>query len=300
MGVFFGLIGGSMGGSDTVLKIAVVDQDQSEISEAFVQALENKPQLNIVRPTRDDALAGVRKGTLLGAVIVPDGFGESAGIMWAEQPSIQLGLDPSRQAESGMLQGYLMEAAGQLMAKRFENPRSLMPSTEEFKQNVAEDEQLTPLMRGLLTRMWDDLDQFMISMEEVQGQEADEQGESNNPMTGFQLVQIESIDLNREYEKGSQGDLVRKIRSRWDISFPSAMLWGVLGCVAGFAISIVREKSRGTFLRLKVSPLSSRGHLAGQSRGVLSGRHGRRCRADRIGGRPGNAAAELSPCSHWQ
>ena len=30
-----------------------------------------------------------------------------------------------------------------------------------------------------------------------------------------------------------------RLRSPWDISFPAAMMWGVMGCVAGFAVSIV-------------------------------------------------------------
>jgi ABC-2 type transport system permease protein len=43
------------------------------------------------------------------------------------------------------------------------------------------------------------------------------------------------------------------------------MMWGVLGCVAGFAISIARERSMGTMLRLQVSPLNKMQILLGKA-----------------------------------
>ena len=55
---------------------------------------------------------------------------------------------------------------------------------------------------------------------------------------------------------GCQEGQVRKMRSQWDISFPQAMLWGILGCVAGFAISIARERTLGTLVRLEAAPIT--------------------------------------------
>jgi len=53
-------------------------------------------------------------------------------------------------------------------------------------------------------------------------------------------------------------------RSPFEITFPSAILWGVLGCCAGFALSIVKERTGGTWLRLRVGPLSRMQILAGK------------------------------------
>ena len=75
-------------------------------------------------------------------------------------------------------------------------------------------------------------------------------------IAGFQLARIETIDVTRQYAKDSPEALVTKLRSKWDISFPQAMIWGILACAAGFAISIVRERKQGTFLRLQVAPVS--------------------------------------------
>ena len=52
----------------------------------------------------------VRRGQLVGMIAIPKGFGETAGILWMEGPAIEVGIDPSRKAESGMLQGMIMQA----------------------------------------------------------------------------------------------------------------------------------------------------------------------------------------------
>jgi ABC-2 type transport system permease protein len=50
--------------------------------------------------------------------------------------------------------------------------------------------------------------------------------------------------------------------SAYAISFPQGVIWGILGSAAGFAISIVVERTRGTLLRLQVAPIS-RTHILG-------------------------------------
>jgi ABC-2 type transport system permease protein len=73
------------------------------------------------------------------------------------------------------------------------------------------------------------------------------------------------IDVTHKPAEGSSEALEQKIRSKWDISFPQAMMWGVLGSAAAFAITMVRERRQGTFLRLQVAPIT-RGHvLAGKA-----------------------------------
>jgi ABC-2 type transport system permease protein len=123
------------------------------------------------------------------------------------------------------------------------------------------------LMKPVLVEMMDSLDQFMNSWEQVEATEKTDSGNNQHDaeMPGFQLARIESIDVTRKFEPGSTAALVTKIRSKWDISFPQAMLWGILACAAGFAISIVRERKQGTFLRLQVAPVSRLQILAGKA-----------------------------------
>ncbi|MEJ2702941.1 MAG: ABC transporter permease [Sedimentisphaerales bacterium] len=50
----------------------------------------------------------------------------------------------------------------------------------------------------------------------------------------------------------------------FQITFPQVLLWGFIGCTATFAISIVKERTRGTFDRLRVGPIGRTHILAGK------------------------------------
>jgi ABC-2 type transport system permease protein len=43
------------------------------------------------------------------------------------------------------------------------------------------------------------------------------------------------------------------------------MLWGVLACAATFAVTFVRERKQGTFLRLQIAPVSRAHVVAGKA-----------------------------------
>ncbi len=81
----------------------------------------------------------------------------------------------------------------------------------------------------------------------------------------MRFADIQLLDVTRELDPNSIQAQVKKLRSRWDISFPQAMVWGVLGCVAGFSLSIARERTQGTLLRLRVAPLSQLNLLSGKA-----------------------------------
>lgn len=54
-------------------------------------------------------------------------------------------------------------------------------------------------------------------------------------------------------------------RAAFEFSFPSGMVWGLIGCVATFALSMVRERQAGTFLRLRAAPLTRTEILGGKA-----------------------------------
>jgi ABC-2 type transport system permease protein len=54
-------------------------------------------------------------------------------------------------------------------------------------------------------------------------------------------------------------------RRAFDIVFPSVVSWGLIGCAACFAVSLVSERTRGTYVRLRALPLSRRVVLAGKA-----------------------------------
>lgn len=269
MGVFFGYVMSGAGSSKpTVMRVAIVDDDQSPMSEKFVSVLSNIESLNVETAEREDAQDRVRKGALLAMIALPKGFGETAGVMWADPPMLELGLDPSRTAEAAMLEGMVMQSMGNLISARFQDPTSMKGFIDDAKQNIVNDKTMSPIMKPLFSSMMNSFDTVFDTMEQVQ--QAGGDGTNQGPFAnGMQMADIRNIDVTRKIVKGSQQDLVRKIQSKWDISFPQAMVWGILGCVAGFATLTVRERTLGTLTRLQVAPVPRWQILAGKGVGCF-------------------------------
>jgi ABC-2 type transport system permease protein len=264
MGVFFGLIMGSFDTESALLTVAIVDEDESEESASFVKALEKTGNVRIERLGREAAADRVRRGEFVGMIVIPQGFGETAGILWKEGPAIGVGVDPSRQAEAGMLRGIIMQAAGEQMFARFQDPAAMRPLIAEARAQIEAADDLPLAMRPVLLAMMESLERFMASWENVQETAGASQATGTTTMPKVQLVRIETIDVTRELPKDSPRALGRQIRSKWDISFPQSMMWGVLACAATFAITIVRERKQGTLLRLQVAPVTRSQILAGK------------------------------------
>jgi ABC-2 type transport system permease protein len=266
----YGDIGSGGGGS--ALNVAVVDEDRTPMSEAFIQSLEETDGVEIEKLAREDALNRVRRGDLVGMIALPRGFGESAGVPWLDPPAIELGVDPSRQAEGAMLQGLVLQASGRMLMDRMQDPASLRPLLTSAAADLAAADDVPSAMRPVLQQMMTALDGFLGALENVQSAEREQGAASSadaanqSPSAGgFQLARITTIDITYKPAPGSTEALVAQLRSKWDISFPQAMLWGVLGCAAAFAVSIVRERKQGTLLRLNAAPITRTHILLGKA-----------------------------------
>jgi ABC-2 type transport system permease protein len=268
MGLFFGLMmgGGGSGGSGK-MKIAIVDQDGSEISQKFVDSLVANDSLIVQTDEMEPAKESIRKGNRIAMLVLPKGFGETAGVFWEEPPVIKLGVDPSRQAESAMLQGLVMQSMGELIGTRFQDTSMMRNSIGRQREELAANEDLNPANKLLVGALFGSLESMFDSMEAIN---AEEPGEGNVETggvgaPGFNFAEIESLDISRKVDPNSVGGQLQKVRSQWDISFPQAMMWGVLGCAAGFAISIAKERTEGTMVRLQVAPVTRFEVLAGKA-----------------------------------
>lgn len=263
MGLFFGFIFGGMSSENADLELVIVDHDKSEMSGKFVAALNETG--NVTFNMRDDdqlAMDDIRKGRRAGLIIIPEGYGETAGIFWPqaeESPPLKIATDPSRQAEAGMLEGLVMQAAGKLMQERFSSTESVQEMHEKMEQQIAEEMDNSEVPIDVMKRFSEGMD-FLGQWLENQNVE---DGQVDGAPEGFNLINVEKIDVTRELSPQQQE--LSGLRSPWDISFPSAILWGVLGCVATFAISIVKERSEGTLTRLQVAPIGRTRILGGKA-----------------------------------
>jgi len=244
MALFFGSIF-SGGGETAAMKIAVIDQDQSENSNVFVAELKSSEALRVSSVPLDSARDEVRRGKLIAYVLIKKGFGESSFFSRSDSGGIELGIDPARKAEAGYLRGLITQASFKPMQETFTKP-------DKAKEMI--DRQMSGLTDAVVAKnpelkylksMFSSLDKFMGEIDTTSLN-------ANSPMQG---PKIETVEIS---------NATIRPKSSWEITFPQALLWALVGCASTFAVSIVVERTRGTFLRLRLAPISRMQILAGK------------------------------------
>ncbi|MBU0755450.1 MAG: ABC transporter permease [Planctomycetes bacterium] len=259
--VFFGAIFSGVGGGISALPVALVDEDGSEASERFVRKLEEGSELSVLRTNRDEAVSKVRRGNLVAYILLPDGFEEAKkGILLGEPLSIEVGLDPARKAESGMLQGVVTQYAFQILQDLFIDQDSMKELVRSALDDVKADEKMDPVNRSVLTSFFLAMEVFfgafpMGEKKAENGLENDEVPETDGP--GWMPIEVKFSSVVREVENHP--------KTSFDITMPQAFVWVFLGCAAAFGISLVVERTRGTLLRLRSAPITLGQILAGKA-----------------------------------
>ena len=195
MTVLFGLAfgGNNNDGEQRKIGLAVVDEDSSDASREFLTKIAGSFELFPM--TRTGAENAVRLGERTAYVVIKSGFGAASERLFYGTPrEIELGVDPRRQAEAGMVEGLLMKHAAA--------------------------------------------------------------GGSNE----WQPLKISANNVARE-SRGPQ--------NAFDITFPQGVVWGLIGCVMTFGISLVTERTHGTLVRLRMAPLTRSQILGGKALACL-------------------------------
>lgn len=135
---FFGSIfSGSDGSEPSKIPIAIVDQDNSAVSKAILSGAQGDKYVAVAVPalSAEQARDAVKKGTITVAVVIPSGFGDSAGRAFfagSNKPSLAMWYDPSHGAELGLVRGILTEHVMQAVSAEMftgEQGRKLVDET---------------------------------------------------------------------------------------------------------------------------------------------------------------------------
>lgn len=250
--VFFGTIFGGAGGGGSATPLLVIDQDQSAGSAAFVESLDAEEQIAVT--FTDDLAAAeeaVRKGDKTAFIVIPEGFGD-ASIFRGDPMRLIIGVDPSRQAEAGLIKGLVTGKAYEHLQKLFLDPDSAKGMTRDALDALEEDPDLSPLQRTILRTFLSGLDTFLEDMPATGAFDAGGEGQAQ----AFNPIEIEEAELLADEDSAGP--------SPFAISFPQGMIWGIMGCAAGFGISLVAERNGGTLTRLRTAPLARSRVLMGK------------------------------------
>lgn len=255
MAILFGTLFGGGGGRRGAISVAFLDQDQSPSSAQFAEKLLAGKAVEFADPgpaTVEDARDAVRRGRVTAFIIVRPGFGDTVPFFGDSGQVLEVGMDPARQAEAGMLQGLLMQSTMETLFGRFMDKDWARGELRKSLGELDSDRSLGLLEKAALRRFLTSLDSFLgdASFDAFSAGE----GGPSFAMDPSQFVAMEEV--NREV-KGTP-------RSPFQISFPSGIMWGIVACVSAFAISLVQERKQGTLLRLRVSPLGEGRLLLGK------------------------------------
>ncbi len=258
--VFFGVIFSAHSTTSNAMDIVVADEDRTEQSGAFVAKLEAAQEFNVMIATRDEARNLVRRGKQTAYVVLDKGFGDAVGeILLNKHPRIEVGVDPSHQAEAAMVEGILTKYAFELITTSLSNPKMMSQQVKTARKMIQSDERLGLVQRTVLDRFFAELDRFVEQTADSNAQQGAADGTApagDKALANWQPVDISVTEVVREHEGPSNS---------YDISFPQGIIWGVLGCCASFGISLVIERTSGTLARLRVAPIGRGQILAGKA-----------------------------------
>lgn len=242
--LFFGAVYSDIGREPSGMKVAVVDEDDSDYSGSYISKLESYEALSVVRLSREEAIERIRTGKISVAVFLNKGFGENLGAMFGGgENKLEIASDPSRKMESGYLQGLLAKAQFEALSDKFSDAESFRSQIDIWRNDIkgiSDTEQ-----NALYSQFFDSLEDLIDDVNET----------GFNAGFGDGLMNIAEVKIERE----NKGPI-----TSFQITFPQAMIWGILGCTATFAISIVKERTEGTFARLCIGPIGRAHILAGK------------------------------------
>lgn len=247
MALFFGSIFSGGGSGVGSLRVAFV-ANGAPTAQSFLKEFKKSEVLDIRILPLDSAQELVSKGKLVAYVryFAADTAGSS--LLSFTKDSIEVGMDPSRKAESEYLRGLISQAYFVRLQGQFTNPKTWSSEVKRSITGVDSAKWLAPGQRSLLKGMFKQLDTFLSTVDTTDTATA----KSNSP---FSNINLSFKDVTRTDHQP---------RSSWEITFPQSLLWALLGCAATFALSIVIERTRGTYLRLRLAPISRLQILAGK------------------------------------
>jgi ABC-2 type transport system permease protein len=247
--------GSGAGNKPTSLRIAIVDEDQSEISKRFVKAIDDQDALTAFtaplateenpKPepyTRETAKRRVRDGAFPAAVILPKNFGKTFGEFAGERVPVEVIYDEAnpiaQHTVAGLMQAAAMMAAPDILMEKGVGQLARFGGGVTPEQQKA-IETIRPFLRG--DRSWDELE------ENQAGSEANTQATTTpqSDAVGFAgMVDVKTTPAREApAQKGRTPSLVAYYAAGIGVMF-------LLFSMVGASGSLLEEEGTGTLERI--------------------------------------------------
>ncbi len=212
MALFFGAIFSGAGGESAVfMKVGLATDNSSPAAIAFYRELARIDAIDDQYLSADSERRSVARGRLTAYVFYKDTslslmdlFGSSDG------PTVEVGIDPSRTAERGYLQGMISQAHFARLQQMMIDPSQWRGPLDRHLGVVDTASGLSEEQRGLLTGFFAHLRDFMGTIDTSSGfTQADVQ----------QHAPLANVDI--EFKEVALARLGP--RSSWEITFPQSL-----------------------------------------------------------------------------
>lgn len=256
LAIFFGVIFGGAGGGGSGIAVVVVDQDSGDGATRLIADMQADSALTVtLMQDRAEGEAMVRRGKATACIVIPDGFSAGVGtILTGGSMRIEMVVDPSRRAAAGLLTGKMNELGFRQFGRVMGDTDSMLAAVGGAKERVLASEQTDPVTKGLMSMMFDSIANVARRANAPAGDDGDAAG--GGGLANWRPVDVVVRELKDESVRP---------RSSYEISFTQGVVWGLMGCVTAFGLSMAFERSRGTLLRLSVAPITKAHILAGKA-----------------------------------
>lgn len=253
LAMFFGWVfGGGRDAGERPLVLAIHDGDGGPAARAYVAELTAPGEGLIAAPSADadDCEARVRGREALACLKIPPGFeGGIEGMLTGKSATVEVVVDPSRRAEAGLLTGKLMAGGFRQLAGGFGDPARMGGLVGRARAALARTDGVPAPTRAALEQLYGGLDG--LSRQPAAPAATGPEGQA-----GWQPLRVELRELAARRADGPP--------SSFAVSFPQGVVWGLMSSVMVFISALIRERSRGTMLRLTAAPISAAQVLAGK------------------------------------
>lgn len=235
VGVLFGFLFSGFGKPRGRIPIVVAVTDPSQKAQEFLELLTQETGLRVTAGNPQSAREAVRAGRAMAYVLVKQGFGQAHLFAPGKQPLLELGVDPARKAEAGLVEGLVTKAYFSLMFRQMKltNP---LEASQKLKKELVPDPLQGPL--GALAESLEKLGTAIQAQPDLRWEDGDF---SDRPP--FQRVEVTG---DRKHPPNA-----------FAITVPQASAWVLIFVVMSFSLTLVRERADGTWLRLGLAPLTT-------------------------------------------
>ncbi len=264
--LFFGFV--FSGTTAEPMRVAVLAERESAGSRDLLRALaEDGSFVAVPVADRADGERLVRRASAAALVVIPADWDERvSGMLTGDGARLELVVDPSRRAESGLLTGKLHEAGFRAAFASLADAERLSAALDRVESAMrAADMPLTDRLAlgTALSRVRAMAAAGSTGAGPGSADDAAPDGTpaGGNPLASWQPVQVAVTALAMRPGVPANS---------FAISFTQGIAWALFGAVLSFGSAIAEERQRGTMIRLLVSPMTIGQVLVGKAFGCFA------------------------------